>query len=376
MSDLSTGAPTNPAKAVARGVDLVGEQISHRFRRTGFTIDIPHIEARAGKTLALLGPSGSGKSTVLNVLGLLMKPDRGRVLFDGREVKRGDRQARLEMAAVFQRSYLFKGSVAQNVAYGLVVRGVARAEQQMLVAEALEQVGLAGYETRGVSELSGGEAQRVSLARALVVKPRVLLLDEPLANLDPLLKRRLTREFASIVRDAGATVIWVTHDQDEAIVAADDIAIIRDGSLAGFGPADTLMALPPDPWTAEFLGLVEPTAGQVVSQRDGLLEVASGSTRVFMIGSAPTGTTVRYSVRPEDITLFEADADIPASTARNQISATVESVDPRGASTYVIIVADGVRFAASVSRVSVTDLGLEAGKRVYATFKATAVRWA
>jgi len=358
-----------------RALTLTGENIQHRFPRSDFTLNVEHIEAPAGTTLVLLGPSGSGKSTLLNILGLLEKPDRGRILLDGREVTHRDRAARLDMAAVFQRAYLFKGSVEQNVAYGLTVRGVPKAERAAKVSSALERVGLGGYESRSALSLSGGEAQRVSLARALVIQPKVLLLDEPLANLDPLLKRRLTREFAAIVKETGATVVWVTHDQDEAFVAADQIAIIRDGSVVAQGTADKVMTLPSDEWAASFLGIEEPSSGTVYACQDGLITVSAGPTHVYMVGEAPIGSTVAFSVRPEDVVLFSGGVDIPQSTARNLIQGTVSALDPRGASTHVTIDAPGLRLAASVSRTSVSDLALAPGAPVTAVFKATAVRW-
>lgn len=356
-------------------VTLSGEGIRKSFRGSSFSLDVPRIEAPAGTTLAILGPSGSGKSTLLHVLGLLEKPDSGRVMFDGREVTAADRDARLSMAAVFQRPYLFKGSVAQNVEYGLVVRGVAAADRRRLVEAALEKVGLATYGDRSALALSGGEAQRVSLARALVIEPQVLLLDEPLANLDPLLKRRLTKEFAAIVKDADVTVVWVTHDQDEAIVAADHVAIIREGRLSVHGTADEVMALPYDEWTAAFLGLTQALEGVVESSEQGLMAIRAGETVVHATGEARIGANVVFSVRPEDVMLFEPAAQFPASTARNRIAARVISVDPRGASTHVTLDLCGAGLAAAVSRASVADLGIVSGANVLAVFKATAVRW-
>lgn len=354
---------------------ISGQGLRKSFRGSEFTLDVPHIEAAAGSTLAILGPSGSGKSTLLHLLGLLERQDAGRVLLGGREVDASDRDARLSMAAVFQRPYLFKGSVAQNVAYGLAARGVARARRGALVEAALERVGLSGYSERSALALSGGEAQRVSLARALVVEPRVLLLDEPLASLDPLLKRRLTREFAQIVQDSDVTVVWVTHDQDEAIVAADHVAIMRDGRLASHGPAEEVMALPADEWTAAFLGLESPVAGVVESCADGLVAIRAGEALVYAVGEAMAGEAVRFAVRPEDVLLFEPGVELPLSTARNRVPATVTALDPRGATTHVVLDASGAGLAASVSRASVAELGLRPGSDVLVVFKATAVRW-
>jgi len=360
---------------VSGALTLAGEGIRRSFAKSGFALSVDHIEAPAGTTLAVLGPSGSGKSTLLHVLGLLERPDAGRVTLGGRPVTARDRDARLSMAAVFQRPYLFKGSVAQNVEYGLAVRNVPRATRAAAVDAALERVGLAGYGARSALALSGGEAQRVSLARALVLEPKVLLLDEPLANLDPLLKRRLTREFAQIVRDSDSTVIWVTHDQDEAIVAAEQVAIMRQGEIVAYGPAEDVMTLPADEWMAAFLGLEEPGLGVVSGLSDGLVSIRSGAATVFAVGDATVGSTVQFAVRPEDIMLFEADVDLPITTARNRLAASVTSTDPRGASTHVVLDAGGVGLAASVSRASVRELGIVPGARVLAVFKATAVRW-
>jgi tungstate transport system ATP-binding protein len=355
---------------------LAAEHITRSFPKSGFTLDVERVEAPAGSVLVLLGPSGSGKTTLLHILGLLEHPDSGRILLGGREVTAGDRDARLQMAAVFQRPYLFKGNVAGNVAYGLDVRGVSAAEKTARVAKALERVGLAGYQQRSALALSGGEAQRVSLARALVLEPRVLLLDEPLASLDPLLKRRLAHDFARILRESGATAIWVTHDQDEALLVADHIAVMNAGRIVTSGPADGVMTLPADDWTASFLGLEQPQTGTVRSSAEGLVEIGCGGSIVAVTGAATAGSTATFAVRPEDVILFADGAQLPLSTARNQLPARVVSVQARGATSHIVLDAAGVRLAASVSRASAVDLGLEPGQLVLAVFKATAVRWA
>ena len=357
-------------------VSLAAKGIRRTFPKSAFVLDVPEVAVTAGSVLALIGPSGSGKSTLLSVLGLLERPDAGSVLLDGVEVTMGDRTAHLAMAAVFQRPYLFKGSVGANVAYGLVARGVPRAQRGARVAAALERVGLAGYEARSALALSGGEAQRVSLARALVVEPRVLLLDEPLASLDPLLKRQLTHDFASILREAGVTVVYVTHDQDEALVIADQVAIMNAGRIAAFGPADEVMGLPADDWTAAFLGMEEAAHGAVVASEDGLVTIAVRGVEIYVAGVATVGARAVLAVRPEDVLLFEADMEMPATTARNRLRAVVVSVSPRGASNHVVLDSNGLRLAASVSRTATAELGLVPGAQVLALFKATAVRWA
>lgn len=360
---------------MSRPLSLAGRGLRHAYRRGGFRLDVPEVEVEAGGALALLGPSGSGKSTLLHLLGLLDRPDSGVVELDGRPISPKDRPARLSMAAVFQRPYLFKGSVAQNVAYGLAVRGVPRSQRAPRVAAALERVGLEGYESRSALALSGGEAQRVSLARALVIEPHVLLLDEPLASLDPLLKRRLTHDFATILRDSAVTVVYVTHDQDEALVVADHIAIMNEGRIVAFGPSEQIAGLAEDEWTASFLGVEPARAARVRSVMDGLSELEADGVAVWAAGEGPIGSEVVFSVRPEDVLLFEADVELPITTARNRLAATVTALEPRGSTVRATLEAGGVRLASSVSRMAVAELGLAVGSRVLVVFKATAVRW-
>ncbi len=361
------------AATVRAGWALSGVGLRHTFR-SGFTLDVPRIDVPAGCTLALLGPSGSGKSTLLAVLGLLQVPAEGRVLLDGREVSATDREARLATAAVFQRPYLMKGTVAKNVEYGLALRRVARAERRARAERALERVGLAGFADRSAGALSGGEAQRVALARALVLEPRVLLLDEPLASLDPLLSRRLVTEFGTILREEGVTVVWVTHDHDEASAVADLIAVMRDGRIVETGPARSVLAAPADAWVADFVGSAPPVRGRIESVADGLATIRVGPACVYAtVEDVAAGQDVSWGVRPEDVLLFEAGAELPRSSARNQVTATVTSTATHGAAVRIELEADGFALAASVSHRSAASMGLRAGDRVNAVFKATAV---
>ncbi|MBE0417269.1 MAG: ABC transporter ATP-binding protein [Coriobacteriia bacterium] len=355
------------------GLALRAEGIRKEYGKH-VVVDIDHVEVAAGETLALLGPSGAGKTTLLAVLGLLEKPDAGQVFLDGRPVSSKDTQARMQMAAAFQSPYLFKGTIADNVAYGLKLRGIPAARRREAVAEALERVGLSGWESRSALTLSGGEAQRVALARALVLKPRVLLLDEPLSSLDPLIKGRLTQDFARIIHEDSMTTVYVTHDQNEAMAVAETVVILRDGRVVAQGHVDDVMGLPPDDWTAGFLGSEPPLAGTVISSAEGLVAIDVGGPVVYATGEIAPGTRVMAGVRPEDVLLFEGTADIPRSTARNRFQGTVSDIQLWGVMYHMVVEVDGVRIASRVSRASVREMGLAQGSQVQVVFKATAVR--
>lgn len=336
-------------------------------------LDVPSITVPAGETYALLGESGAGKSTLLRVLGLLESPTQGTVLHDGRRVGRGDLTARRTISAVFQKPYLLRGTVIHNVEYGLRLRHVPRAERRLRAAEALATVGLSGWEKRAALTLSGGEAQRVALARALVLRPTLLLLDEPLSYLDPLLKRDLTNEFARILSSQGVTALYVTHDRDEAAAVADRIGVMRAGLIVAEGESASILALPDDPWVAFFLGTEPPMRGIIVASENGAITIRSGGCDVAAVSMLPVGTAVRVGVRPEDVILFEAGSDIPASSARNRLDATVTEIVPSGVTVRIVGSSGGCRFPASVSRASAEALNLEPGAPVVLLFKATAV---
>jgi molybdopterin-binding protein len=352
---------------------IVGEDLAVRYRRRT-VLEVDRFDLCDGETHVVLGPSGSGKSTLLRALGLLERPTRGRVLIDGAETSVGDRAARMMMAAVFQNPYLFKGTVGENVAYGLKLRGVPKAERTERVAAALERVGLSGTERASALQLSGGEAQRVALARALVLEPRILLLDEPLSYLDPLIKRRLVADFSEILSAEGVTSLYVTHDQDEAMVVADRVTILHEGRVVRTGPADEVMTLPTDEWVADFIGMDAALRGRITATDEGIAEIVIGGELVYGCTPLPVGVDVLVGIRPEDVMLFETGGGIPHSSARNRLVMRVEAVERRGSTDRVSLSSNGLKIAASVSRAASKELGLGRGTEVAALFKATAVR--
>ena len=215
----------------------------------GISLEIPE-----GSFTALLGPSGCGKSTTLRLLAGLEVPDEGQIFIDGRDVTTSAASDR-NLSMVFQSYALFPHlSVAENVVFGLKVRRVPKKERQEKLHRALEITGLLGYENRKPGELSGGQRQRVALARAIVAGQRLCLMDEPLSNLDAKLRNSVRKDIKKLQRDLGITVVYVTHDQTEAMSMADTVVLMKDGHIQQVGPPEDLYNKPNNTFVAEFVG--------------------------------------------------------------------------------------------------------------------------
>ena len=229
------------------------ESLKKRYGDT-LAVDGVSLELAPAETLALLGPSGCGKSTLLRLIAGLEPPDTGRVLLNGNDITELPPQRR-NFGMVFQDYALFPHlNVAANVAFGLVELGWPRNQRRRRVSELLELVGLAGFERRRVQELSGGQQQRVALARALAPEPALLLLDEPLSNLDQTLRETLKMELKGVLTTLEMQAIYVTHDQSEAVTMGRRVAVMREGKLEQLEARDALMSAPRNTWVARFLG--------------------------------------------------------------------------------------------------------------------------
>ncbi|MDP2840622.1 MAG: ABC transporter ATP-binding protein, partial [Syntrophales bacterium] len=221
--------------------------------RGGVTVlDIPNLSVVQGQVLALIGPNGAGKSTLLLTLAGLLKPARGRLLFRGEMIEDGGFDYRRHIAMVFQEPLLFDATVFENVAAGLKIRGVGRAGIGRTVPEYIERFGIGHLAKRSARKLSGGEAQRTSLARAFVTKPEIVFLDEPFSSLDPPTREALTGDLERILRETHTTAVASTHDQTEALRLGDRLAVMNGGRIVQIGPAAEVMNRPADAFVASF----------------------------------------------------------------------------------------------------------------------------
>jgi len=259
------------------------------------SLDRLSLEIGSGELTALLGPSGCGKTTTMKMIAGLLKTTSGDVLFDGRSVLK-DKPEDRGVVMVFQNYLLFPYmSVAANIGFGLKMRKVSQPEIDQRVSDMLELVKLPDLGSRKPSELSGGQQQRVALARALIVQPKVLLLDEPLSNLDAHLRFEMRDLIRKLQQDLGITTIFVTHDQEEAVVLADKVALILDGRLKQYDVSSAFYSRPVDKATALFFGGQNFVDGQV---KDGEFDSALGKMQLPTGCSNGVGT---LTIRPENI---------------------------------------------------------------------------
>jgi ABC-type Fe3+/spermidine/putrescine transport system ATPase subunit len=286
-------------------------EVRNLVKRFGSVAAVDHVSlaVEPGEVLALLGPSGSGKSTLLAMTGGQLHPDSGEILLAGQSVARLPPN-RIDAATVFQDYALFPHlTVAENIAFGLRMRRRPASEIAERTREVLRMVELEGFGDRYPAQLSGGQKQRAATARALVVEPRVLLMDEPLSALDLQIRLRLQRELRDLLRRVGVTTIIVTHDQQEAFVLADRIAVLRDGRLEQVGRPSDLYHAPASRFVATFLGDGSLLTGRVLASAGGALSVECAGKALEIPGRGTPGERITVLIRPEDVFLGEDAAD-------------------------------------------------------------------
>ena len=357
-----------------------------------------------GETLSVVGPNGAGKSTLILALARLVRPARGQLLFRGLPVEPRDELGyRRRIGLVLPDPLLLDTSVSANVAAGLRFRGISSAQARPRVAEWLGRLGVEYLARRPARQISSGEAQRVSLARALVLEPDLLLLDEPFASVDPATRSKLVDDFEQLLRETHVACVIVTHDLDEAVRLGDRMAVVVAGRLRQCDAPERVLFEPLDEDVAAFVGAETRIPGRIVSASEGIALVELGACRIEAVSGVGLGRSVLCCLRPEDVTLLAADdggyqpagapqppgaplqartgspgasaSDRPAgaaSSARNRLPGRISRIVTQG-SLVRVSVDCGVPLIASITRASAVEMGLAEGGDVVATFKASAV---
>jgi tungstate transport system ATP-binding protein len=337
------------------------------------TLDVPSLDVWEGEVLAVIGPNGAGKSTLLRVMGLLHVPEVGTVRMGGELVRPAQMLAfRRRTASAFQEPLLADTTVGDNVALGLRFRGFSREQSRRRAIAWLERLGIAGLAERQARTLSGGEAQRTALARALVLQPEVLLLDEPFSALDQPSREALIDDLGRVLRADRVTTVFVTHDRGEARALGDRVAVLIGGRLLQVDETSQVFRAPSSEEVARFVGVETILAGTVIDTDSTLTVVRVAGWPLEVAGSATRGEWVRLCIRPEDVTLTAGAPSVhPATSARNHLPGRVLRVAPGGGQVRALIDC-GFPLVALVTHRSADELGLREGIAVTAHFKATA----
>jgi len=308
--------------------ELVLDRLSRSFGQQ-IALDALDLQIEGGEFIALLGPSGCGKSTALNCIAGLIAPTSGSISLDGRSLDETPSERR-GFGVVFQSYALFQHmTVRANIAFGLRMRRLPREHVAARVEDALALVQLDAHADKYPTQLSGGQQQRVAIARAIVIEPPLVLMDEPLSNLDAKLRLEMRTEIRRLHRELGLTTIYVTHDQEEAFSLADRLVVLRDGVTQQIGAPDEIYYRPANPYVADFVGFRNAVA-MTLQGRAGDAGTASGhglSARGRVVGKASTSERVTLAIRPDDL--------VVGGPGDNAFEVTVEAVEFRGRSFVV-----------------------------------------
>jgi tungstate transport system ATP-binding protein len=346
-------------------------------RRAGCKTILESIDLKIhrGEIFTLIGPSGSGKTTLLRLINLLDTPTTGKIVFDGTDTSENEKvrlSVRRRMGMVFQKPAMLNTTVAENIAFGLKFRGVEKSQLDKSVHFVLDLVGLPGFSRRKAITLSGGEMQRVSIARAMVTKPEVLLLDEPTANLDPVSSEVIEDLILKINKEQQTTIILSTHDMIQGQRLADRIGVIIGGRMAQIGSTNDIFYQPVCKDIARLIGIDTTLNGMVKINDRGHAEIEIGDSIFEAITSVPAGQRVALYIRPEEVTLILPDSVSCKTSARNQIFGTISRIVQFGP--YIRVTIDcGSPLTALITRRSCDELGLAIGTAVIAGVKATAI---
>lgn len=339
-------------------------------------LEVERFAVRSGETVAVVGPNGAGKSTLLLALACLLRQAEGTIWLHGKSVPARDSLAlRRRIGLVLPSPVLLDTSVRRNVASGLAFRGIRGGEADRRVDEWLDRLGVLALRNRRARDLSSGESQRVSLARALVLEPELLLLDEPFASVDASARTQLIDDTEHLLAGTACGCVLVTHDLEEAGRLGNRMAVIVGGRLRQDDEVPRVLSAPADAEVAAFVGVQTRLPGRIASVSDGLAAVDVAGGRIEAVTDLQLGQRVLCCLRPEDITvrpIRPSDPSMPGASARNRMVGRVTRIVPRGPLAEVIVDC-GPSLVAHVTRASEVQLGLNENVSVEVSFKATAV---
>ncbi len=342
-------------------------------QRGGVTVlDISELNVEEGRILALIGPNGAGKSTLLLTMAGLLKPDQGKIYYRGVPVDNNANRSRMRrnISVVFQEPLLLSTSVFKNVALGLKFRHLSGSEIQKSVGESLDYFGISSLATRSAKTLSGGEAKRVSLARAFALKPELILMDEAFNSLDPPTRETLMEDLHNILEKTKITAVLALHDRDETLRLAQDVTVMVEGKIIQSGTTAQIFNEPDSEFVASFVGTETILEGTVQTTRAGLMEISVAGEIIEAVGNFLPGENVYCCLRPENITVSPV---MPEKTsARNVFEAKIQKII-RQAFFYKMILDCGFPLVAYITVSSCEDLNICEGSIVVVSFKATAV---
>ncbi len=342
-------------------------------KRSGVTVlDISELNVEQGRILALIGPNGAGKSTLLLTLAGLLKPSQGKLYYRGAPVDSSARRShmRRSVSVVFQEPLLLTTSVFKNVALGLKFRHLTDKDIEKRVEESLDYFGISALAKRSARTLSGGEAKRVSLARAFALQPELILLDEAFNSLDPPTRETLMDDLRRILEETKITAVMALHDREETLRLAQDVTVMAAGKIVQSGTTAQVFNQPDSEFVASFVGTETILEGTVKSSHAGLLEISVAGKIIESVGNFSSGRQVYCCLRPEHIMVSK---DIPQKiSARNVFEAKVQKII-RQAFFYKMILDCGFLVVAYITVSSCEDLGICEGSVVAVSFKATAV---
>ena len=346
-----------------------------KVERDGRTVlDIQHLQLELGKTLTVIGPNGAGKSTLLRVVGLLERPTHGTVFHHGEATGDGkqDLILRRRLAVVMQRPFMRNASTWDNVATGLKFRGIGGSEAKRRVGDWLDRLGIAHLADRNARELSGGEAQRASLARGLVLEPDLLLLDEPFAALDEPTRLALHDDLRNILQKVQTATLFVTHNRIEAQTLSDELAVLMDGNVRQAGSSYDVFYRPNSEEVATFVGMENIFAAHIIEQSGGLAAARVGRAEITLVGSWQQGDYVLLGLRPETVQIEPVKGEHTRLGSTNRLQGRITAIMPFGGQARVIINC-GFPLVSIVTQQSLMAMRATPGMSVLATFQTAAL---